>query len=293
MKTLLSALAMVALSTAPAAGAIGFQRVAVPDSDDRPREVGIWYPSDAPASPQPLGPHRQTVAIDGAVAGHRLPLVVILHGVQGSFDNHHLTALALARAGVVVAAVNQSQDMRLVERPRHVRRLLDYLLADWPSHDRLDPARIGIFGFSLGGFTALVAIGGVPDLGRIPAYCAEYADRVCGMLRGVDTSTPAFTFGPDALAAVKVPIQLWRAANDAINPHPRAAEAIYHALPAKPDYVVVPNAGHFVFIACGADMAKGAPAICRDAADFDRPAFHQRLDAAVVAFFTAHLPTTR
>ena len=127
------------------------------------------------------------------------------------------------------------------------------------------------------------------------------------MLKGVDTSTPAsawfhdtrikaavvaaptlaFTFGPDALAVVKVPLQLWRAASDEINPHPRAAEAIYRALPAKPDYVVVPDAGHFVFIACGADMAKRAPAICRDAGDFDRPAFHRRLNAAVVAFFTA------
>ena len=229
MKIMMSALAVLMLSTATGtAGTVGFQRVMVPDSDGKPREVGIWHPTDAVASSQPLGPYRQTVAIDGAVAGRQLGLVVILHGVQGSADNHYDTALALAEVGFVVAAVTQSQDIRLVERPRHVTRVLDYMLAAWPYHDRLDPGRVGIFGYSVGGFTALVAIGGTPDLGRIPSYCAQYSDRVCGMLRNIDTSIPpsawthdtrikaaviaaptlGFTFGPTALAPIKVPVQL-------------------------------------------------------------------------------------
>jgi predicted dienelactone hydrolase len=174
MKIALVVLVVLTLSFAPAAAAtVGFQRVTVPDSDGKPREVGIWYPSDALASPQPLGPHRQTVAPDGAVAGRQLPLVVILHGVQGSFDNHYHTALALAEAGFVVAAIAHSQEIRLVERPRHVGRVLDYMLTAWPHHDRLNSARVGILGYSVGGFTALVAIGGLPDLSRITAYCAE------------------------------------------------------------------------------------------------------------------------
>lgn len=302
MKILLAALAALMLSTATAAtGTVGFQRVTVPDSDDRPRDVGIWYPSDSPASPQALGPYRQTVAIDGAVTGRRMGLIVILHGVQGSFANHHHTALALADAGFVVAAVTQDDDIRLVERPRHVGRVLDYMLATWPHHDRLDPTRIGIFGFSVGGFTALVTIGGTPDLSRIPAYCAEHPDRVCSMLkeRNVDTTVPAsawvhdarikaavvaaptlaFTFAPQTLAPIKVPVQLWRAGSDEITPHPRAAEAIYNALPARPDYAVVPNAGHFVFVACTTEMAKRAPVICQDPPDVDRHAFIKRSTA--------------
>ena len=312
MKIMLSAVAVLISAATAAAGTVGFQRVTVPDSDDKPREVGIWYPSEAPASPQALGPYRQTVAVDGMVAGRRLGLVVILHGAQGWFGNHYDTAVALAEAGFVAAAVTQ-EGVGLVERPRHVGRALDYMLAAWPHHDRIDPARIGIFGFSVGGFTALATIGGVPDLGRIPAYCAEHQDRVCAILkeRNFDTSVPAsawfhdarikaavvaaptlgFTFGPPALAPVKLPIQLWRAGSDEITPHPRHAEAIYNALPTKPDYVVVPNAGHFVFVACSAEMAQRAPAVCRDAPDFDRPAFHREFNAAVVAFFNARLPT--
>ena len=310
MKLVLSALTMLILSAATAAaGTVGFQRLTVPDSDDKPREVGIWYPSDAPASPQPLGPYRQTVASDGAIAGRKLGLVVILHGVNGLFENNYHTAMALADAGFVVAGVTHGQDIRLVERPRHVGRVLDYMLAAWPHHDRLDPARIGIFGFSVGGFMALVTIGSTPDLGRIPSYCAKYPDRVCGM--SIDTSVPSsawvhdarikaavvaaptlgFTFGPDALAPIKVPIQLWRAGNDEITPHPRHAQAVYEALPTKPDYVVIPNAGHFVFVACSAELAKRASAICQDAPDFDREAFHRKFNLAVVTFFKTQLPT--
>jgi predicted dienelactone hydrolase len=187
------------------------------------------------------------------------------------------------------------------------------VLTVWPGRDRLDASRIGIFGFSVGGFTALVAIGGVPELGRIPAYCAEHPDRVCGMLKGIDTSVPAsawahdarfkaaviaaptlaFTFGPESLAPVKVPVQLWRAAGDEITPHPRAAEAIYQTLPIRPDYMVVADAGHFAFVACSPEMAKRAPPICHDAPGFDREAFQRRLSATVVAFFSGQLRAER
>ncbi|MGH6690015.1 MAG: alpha/beta hydrolase family protein [Gammaproteobacteria bacterium] len=169
-----------------------------------------------------------------------------------------------------------------------------------------------MFGFSVGGFTTLVTIGGVPDFARIPAYRAEFPDRVCAMLkeRNVETSVPAsawahdarvkaavvaaptlaFTFGRETLAPIKVPVQLWRAGADTITPHPRAAEAIYQALPARPEYVAVPNANDFIFVACSAEMAKRAPAICQDPAEVDRGAFRRELNAAVVAFFKTKLP---
>jgi predicted dienelactone hydrolase len=308
-------LAVVLLALVPACaavGGVGFQRTTVPDSDQKPREVGIWYPTDAASSLQTLGPYRHHVAPDGAVAGSRLPLILMLHGVQGSFANHYHTALALADAGFVVAAITQGDDIRLVERPRHLARVLDYMLAAWVDRDRLDPQRVGLFGFSVGGFATLVAIGGVPELGRIPGYCNEYPDRVCSMLkeRNVDTSvaasawthdarikaavvaapTLAFTFDRKSLAVVQAPVLLWRAALDQITPHPRAAEAIHLALPPRHDYVVVPDAGHFAFVACGAEMEKRAPAICQDAPGFDRPAFHREFNAAVVDFFRGKLP---
>jgi predicted dienelactone hydrolase len=184
MNIAIAALGTLMLATAPVLSA-GFERVVVPDPNGSPLEAGIWYPSEAPAASQALGLYRQTVATNGLVVGRGLPLVVMSHGTGGSFEGHYDTALALAEAGFVVAAVthtgdnyrDQSQFRRLDNRPRHIKALIDYMLASWPHRDLLDPARIGMFGFSAGGFTALVAVGGTPDMTTVAPYCAAHPDE--------------------------------------------------------------------------------------------------------------------
>jgi len=317
----LAATALATLMLATPAHSAGFERVTVPDPDGPPLEAGIWYPSGTSASSQPIGAYSQTVAAGGAIAGRGLPLIVMSHGSGGSFEGHYDTALALAEAGFVVAAVTHTGDnyrdhsgfARVENRPRHIKALVDYMLASWPHRDLIDPARIGMFGFSAGGFTALVTIGGVPDMTRGPAYCAAYPDEwACRKLKeygdGGRTSAafvhdpriaaaviaaPAigYSFTPEALAGIKVPIQLWRGDSDEILPHPRHAQHVYDGLPAKPEYHVVQNAGHFAFLApCTPLLERFAPEICRDPAGFDRAAFHRELNPAVVAFFKAELP---
>src|ERR1700722_1114714 len=184
-------LAIVVLGATPALSA-GFEQVTVPDPSGPPLEVGIWYPSQDPATSQRLEAFEQSVANGGAVAGRGLPLIVMSHGTGGSFEGHYDTALALAEAGFVVAAVthtgdnyrDQSQVGRLDNRPRHIKVLIDYMLASWEHHEALDPARVGMFGFSAGGFTALVAIGGTPDMSTVAPYCAAHPDEwSCRMLR--------------------------------------------------------------------------------------------------------------
>lgn len=109
MKIATAVMATLLLATAPALSA-GFERVTVPDPDGPPLEAGIWYPSGAPASSQQLGLYQQTVAAGGAIAGRGLPLIVMSHGSGGSFEGHYDTALALAEAGFVVAAVTHTGD---------------------------------------------------------------------------------------------------------------------------------------------------------------------------------------
>src|SRR3984957_13892892 len=191
MNVAAATLATLMLTTMPALSA-GFERVTVADPDGPPLEAGIWYPSEAPASPQPLGLYQQNVATDAAVAGHGLPLIVMSHGSGGSFEGHYDTALALAEAGFVVAAVthtgdnyrDQSQFARLDNRPRHIKLVIDYMLGSWAQHAALDPGRVGMFGFSAGGFTTLVAIGGTPDMRTVAPNCAAHPDEwACRMLR--------------------------------------------------------------------------------------------------------------
>ena len=318
MNAVAAGFGMVLLGATPAISA-GFEQVTVPDPAGAPIEAGIWYPSNAPARPQRLGLFEQAVAAGGAVAGRGLPLIVMSHGSGGSFEGHYDTALALAEAGFVVAAVthtgdnyrDQSAFARVENRGHHISALLDYMLAAWPQLGLLDPARIGMFGFSAGGFTTLVMIGGKPDMTRVLPSCSEHPDEwACRRLGGTYTpraaggfakdpriaavviAAPAigYSFTPDGLAGIEVPIQLWRGGSDEILPHPRHAQNVYDGLPTKPDYRVVPNAGHFAFLApCTPALERIAPEICRDPEGFDRAAFHRQFNAAVVDFFAAKL----
>ena len=325
MNLAIAALGVVILCSTPALSA-GFEQIVVTDPAGAPLEVGVWYPSNAPSAPQPLGLFEQNVANGGAIAGRDLPLIALSHGTGGSFEGHYDTALALAQAGFVVAAVthtgdnyrDQSQVGRLENRPRHIKILIDYMLASWGHHDAIDPSRIGMFGFSAGGFTALVAIGGTPEMTTVAPYCdAHPAEWSCRMLRehninvSADRSMAApnwvhdprivaaviaspavgYAFSAEALSAITVPIQLWRGDSDEILPQPNYAQAVYDRLPVKPEYYVVPNAGHFAFLApCTAALAARVPEICHDPEGFDRPAFHREFNSAVVAFFKAKLP---
>ena len=259
-----------------------------------------------------------SVAVNAPVNGNSLPLVVMSHGTGSSFLGHFDTAIALADAGHVVAAVTHrgdnyadtSRSLFIMERPPQISRVIDHMLARWDGHATIDSARIGMFGFSAGGFTTLVSIGGVADLSKIGPVCIEHpADFTCQLraktgpaqaappassfvpdlrIRAAVVVAPAlgFTFAPEGLKGVNVPLQLWRAENDSVVPHPRYAEAVRFALPNPPDYRVVENAGHFDFLApCSVALANLAPDICKRDAGFDRVAFHETFNAAVVAFF--------
>lgn len=330
MKTLTSKLLLAAATCALAlAGtcvhAAGYQHGFAADPQGKPLEIGIWYPSQAQVLPLKFGPTTMSVAMNGALQGNALPLVVVSHGSASSFLSHFDTAIALADAGYVVAAVShagdnyadRSRSADIMDRPRQISRVIDHMLSAWEGHAAIDAARIGMFGYSAGGFTALVNIGGVPDFSTVGPMCRQYPeDFACQLLAKTGGSNPAapltsmtaraadprikaavvaapaigFAFAPDGLKNVKVPIQLWRAENDRLVPHPRYAEAVRLALPQAPDYRVVLDAGHYDFLVpCGDALASIAPAICSSAAGFDRSKFHSDFNAAVVTFLNRAL----
>ena len=207
----LKAIAIVLAATsglwafAPLAEAVGFQQLSIPDADDRPLLIGIWYPSETPVQRRSLELYGQDVARDGTISGDRLPLVVMSHGTGESLSAHYDTAIALAEAGFVVAAVTHTGDnfkdhsyaftqRNFVGRARHVHRVIDYLLGVWPERRRLDLKRIGAFGHSAGGFTVLLAVGGVPDFGGAVQFCAAHPEAwECQQMGQVRRETPTAT----------------------------------------------------------------------------------------------------
>jgi len=78
------------------AHAAGFQHGFAADPDGKPLQIGVWYPSQATPQALSMGPTTMTVAVNAAVAGSALPLVVMSHGTGGSFLGHYDTAIALA-----------------------------------------------------------------------------------------------------------------------------------------------------------------------------------------------------
>jgi predicted dienelactone hydrolase len=251
---------------------------------------------------------------------------VISHGTGGGAASHYDTAIALADAGFVVVALTHAGDnykdrsysftqRNFVERPRQVSRVVDFMLKDWNGHDHLDPSRIGMFGHSAGGATALISLGGNPDFSRVALYCNKHPDAWdCEQIKALPTADPdeskppewhhdprvkvaaiaapaiGYTFTKDGLAAVTAPIQLWRAENDKIAVNQWNADIISAALPKLPEDHLVANAAHFDFLApCTDALAKVAPEICASAPGFDRTAFHADFNKALITFFKAQL----
>jgi predicted dienelactone hydrolase len=315
------------LHAAASFAAVGYQQVTIPDRDGKSMQAGIWYPSNTQTVSHPLGMFSQEVALNGPIAGQGLPLVLVLHGTSGSLSSHIDTANALARAGYVVVAVthigDNTQDrtyvgnrIDLIDRPRQGKAALDWVLSSWPGHLNLNPRRIGVFGFSLGGFAALVLIGGTPEIARMAQLCdSNPSAPECAFIKNAhgdqlspSTEAPlwihdarikaaiiaapaaSYLFGPGDLREVSVPIQLWRVENDGQAPDAWNGAVIRDNLKVHPDSHLVQGADHFVFLApCSDALAEAAAQICQDPAGFDRAAFHRAFNQSVVEFFTTRL----
>lgn len=304
---------------------VGFQLTQATTQEGQPFAIGVWYPT--PARPWPttlLGVVLMEVARNAPIAGSDLPLVVISHGNGGGPASHADLALALADAGYIVAAPMHTgdnyADQRAVGavawlpgRTSELQATIDYLLTQWQGHEQINPARIGAFGFSAGGFTVLTAVGAQPDLRLVAHHCAAAPELICELLGSVkspllnpDTPPEAtflpdprikaavvaapglgFTMMPHGLDPVHVPIQLWGADNDHNVPYATNTALVRQALGDKVEFHAVAGAGHFAFLTpCGLPIR---PEICADQGQFDRQAFHTQMNATVIAFFEQNM----
>ena len=70
-----------------------------------------------------------------------------------------------------------------VERPADIKRLIDYLLGSRSYAAAIDPNRIGLFGFSRGGYTGLVVAGANPRFNRDIEMCVGQTSTICEAIR--------------------------------------------------------------------------------------------------------------
>ncbi|MGB7905421.1 MAG: hypothetical protein WCF43_12050, partial [Steroidobacteraceae bacterium] len=167
----------------------------------------------------------------------------------------------------------------LGERNQQLHATVDYMLGRWQGRDRIDPERVGAFGFSAGGFTVLTAVGAQPDLTIIARHCTESPEFACELLRHansplLNSAAPGigdafvpdarikaavvaapglgFAMGPNAFGNVNVTVQLWSADQDTNVPYATNTRHVREALGPQAEFHSVPGAGHFSFLApCG------------------------------------------
>lgn len=308
----------------------------------------IWYPVDpgVPETPHDIGPpdnplfigHPLAQASAPSTAQARYPLILLSHGTGGTANDLDWLAAALAAHGYIVAGVNHPGNNALEpltregfllwwERATDVSEVLDALVADPVFGPRIDTARIGALGFSLGGYTVLELAGARTRLAAFEAFCGSPdADAICrppeakrlaGDLNPNAAFTPAMTesmahagdsyrdaridavfaiapalgeaFDASSFAGVEIPVALAAGSADTTVPLATNVERIAGFLP-QANVLMLPGATHYTFMdVCVPANVERRASLCKDEPDVNREAVHEATAARVLTFFDAAL----
>ncbi|MCC3156851.1 alpha/beta fold hydrolase [Hymenobacter sp. 15J16-1T3B] len=267
--------------------------------------VAVFYPTAAPAQPEPIGPYQLDVSRDAAPQPGPWPLVLVSHGTGSSGLVHRNLALALARRGYVVALPEHPHNNRdddswahtpqnLQARPRHLQLTIDHLQQDARLAPVLRPDAVALIGHSLGGYSALALAGGRPV--SVPRTAADGPPQPIPVpaadarVRALVLLAPALPWfmAEGSLGGVHLPVLALAGEQDEHIP-PVFVEQVLRGLPdaSRLDYRVVANAGHFSFLS-PFPPARVSPQFppSQDPPGFgDRARFHaEELYPAIAAF---------
>ncbi|HDS1826855.1 alpha/beta hydrolase family protein [Stenotrophomonas sp. S4] len=305
----------------------------------------VWYPAPAGSRETALtiGPPDAPLfdvgraALDAPVAGARLPTLLLSHGNGGSARMMGWLGTALAHAGYLVIAVdhpgnNGVEEMTLPGsmlswlRADDLRAALAAVQADPVLGPHVDRERLGVAGFSAGGYTALLAAGARPDLQRLLAFCQAHPDDgVCRPQREAVTHTmeariaaasspelspwishanesraipgvravfllaPAIVqaFAPEQLSSLRQPVSIVLGEADTVAPPQSNGEAA-QALIAGAALQRLPDVGHYDFLAgCTAVGLQRLPELC--SSSVPKAGTHAQAVDVAVRFFAEAL----
>ncbi|MFK0683800.1 dienelactone hydrolase [Ochrobactrum sp. BD67] len=302
---------------------VGFEKLDVIDPvAQRPMDAVAFFPSSSPTKETSIGPYQVAASKSGEIGGSRYPMIVISHGSAGSMWSHHDLASTLARKGNIVISVTHPGDnfrdtsqvgavSNIYGRPAQVTAVLNTALKNSILASHIDLQRIGFIGFSAGGTTGLILAGARPTFSRFASYCTQRPDdrHVCEAHGEIRNDRPELApsidprirslvllapfsvmFPPEELKRITIPALIFVGSQDKeLSPSDNAI-ALAHELTSKTTLEIIPNAGHFTFLApCSSQLTQSAPELCIDNAEIDRVALHQKINSEIADYFNRTL----
>jgi predicted dienelactone hydrolase len=343
-------------STSAIAGPIGeMHRTAVDptaslrDAEHRDQlRITIWYPAATGAKEQALliGPPGKALFNVGSIAPQaafasgvdRHSVLLLSHGFGGTARVMGWFGTAMAREGYIVVAVdhpgNNAIDKMTVagavlwwDRAEDLRIALDTIKHDPTIGPHLDLSRLGVAGFSAGGFTALVASDARVDVARFIHFCqVNPEDSVCGpqeefvvtkqdaidLFKRPEIAVEATHAGDDhAIPQIRATFVIAPALVQALDPASLAhmhvpveimlGDADHVALPATNGLIAakmipgailkqLPDVGHDDFLATCTDLGRATLPGCKTKVPQDNT--HQQAIQAATTFFDRQLSVT-
>ncbi len=193
---------------------VGFSRLSTTDPTGGRIQYSLWYPTEVSDGVVNVGPFEFPGTRDAEPAVGPMGLAILSHGSGGSDMGRWDTAVALAKAGFVAAALlhprnnfsnDIGDDQRIVldGRPRQLSAVIDAILAQEGWSRRIDTKKIAAFGFSAGGYTVLAALGAEPVYSRTLDHCARHAgeDPYCRIINGAGRAARARAYADPAQRA--------------------------------------------------------------------------------------------
>lgn len=143
---------------------------------NRPLKTEIWYPTQDTAKTNATAEYPfklPRTSKNAVIAEGNFPLILLSHGTGGNRISQMWLACKLVGNGYIVASVDHYGNtldnkipenfVRIWDRPLDLSFLLCHLLSDASWSGSIDVDKIGMAGFSLGGYTGMALAGAKAD----------------------------------------------------------------------------------------------------------------------------------